>query len=345
MWQTAGQETLVALLQRSLKQGGVSHAYLLSGPAHSGKMTLAKDVARALNCGAEEAPCGECSSCRKISHDTHPDVSIISLRVADEDTKAAMSISTEQIDEMQHMANLPPFEGKCKVFIIDGAELLSITAANRLLKTLEEPSPNVVFILLTVNESMVLPTVISRCQKLDMTAMPAFAIEAALAERWGVALEQAKLLSRLAKGRLGWAVGAVENDEPLRWREEVILKMQEVISGRVEERFNYAASLAARFSQSRAAVYEVLGLWKDYWRDLLLVSTGCGDIITNIDQSCHIEKLAAGYTIEQVRGFIGSIIACEEQLGKNANPKLALEVMMLDIPGKETGSRKSAASC
>ena len=161
MWSTVGQKRALALFENSLRRGRPAHAYLLVGPAHVGKMTLARDLAMALNCQRGVPPCGECASCRRISAATHSDVQVIGLG-KNADGKQQTEIGIEDIRQMQHSANLPPFEGKCKVFIIDGAELLSIEAANCLLKTLEEPAPTVVFVLLTAKEELLPLTVVSR---------------------------------------------------------------------------------------------------------------------------------------------------------------------------------------
>jgi len=176
------------LLQQSLERKAVAHAYLLVGPSHVGKMTLALDLARALNCEAAEPPCGVCDSCQKIGAAKHADVQIIGLP-GDGDsagTKSRAEIGIDRVRQMQHSASLPPFEGRYKVFIIDGAELLSHEAANCLLKTLEEPAEKVIFILLTTNERLLLATVISRCQRLELPPLPAAEVEAALNSRWDV---------------------------------------------------------------------------------------------------------------------------------------------------------------
>ena len=182
MWELVGQSRVLSLLQRSLEQGSLAHAYLFVGPPHVGKMTMALNLAQALNCEAAEPPCGECVSCQKIASVKHADVQIIDLS-RDENSAEVENrtkISVDQIEQLQHSASLPPFEGRCKVFIIDGVELLSTGAANRLLKTLEEPVGKVVFILLTINERLLPTTIVSRCQRLELLPLAAFDVEAAL---------------------------------------------------------------------------------------------------------------------------------------------------------------------
>ncbi len=336
MWQVIGQSRATSFLKHSLETGTLAHACLLIGPPHVGKMTLALHLAQALNCDAEERPCRECPSCQKIAALNHADVQVIGL-LQNGDAAEAKLISIEQIKDLQHVASLPPFEGKEKVFIIDGAELLSIEAANRLLKTLEEPVGGVTFILLTTNEKLLPATVVSRCQRLELPPLPGPEITAALVDGFGIDHERARLLAGLSHGCPGWAIAAAGDDSLVRQRNEELDAMLAVIDADTEQRFAYANRLANRFGQNREDVYQVLELWLDYWRDLMLVKMGCHDIITNIDRKEELIGTSARYDGNRIRNFIGSIRSAGEQLRRNANPRLALEVLMLDIPGKEGG--------
>ena len=307
MWQVIGQERAVSLLQHGLEAGKLAHAYLFTGPAHVGKMTLAKNLAQALNCEAAERPCLKCPGCLKIDAMRHPDVQVIGL-LQKEDATEAKLIGIEQIEYMQHDANLPPFEGKHKVFIFDNADLLSLPAANRFLKTLEEPVPNVTFILLTVNDKQLPLTVISRCQRLELAPMSLAAETAALIEKKGLEPQRARLLAGLSHGCPEWALDAINDDSLLQ----------------------------------RGAVYRVLDLWRDFWRDLMLQKLGCDDMIINIDHKAELVEMAPiASELEQIKGVIDSIQSCAEHLRQNANTRLALEVLMLDIPIKEGGLIKA----
>jgi DNA polymerase III subunit delta' len=341
MWQVIGQGRAVSLLQQSLKAGTLAHAYLLVGPPHVGKMTLAIKLAQALNCEAAERPCLACNPCKKIAAGNHADVCVIGLGRDEEDNEAKL-IHTEQVKDMLHSASLPPFEGKHKVFIIDGAELLSIEAANRLLKTLEEPEAKVTFILLTTNDRLLPPTVVSRCQRLDMPPLPIADEARALIEKKGLDPERARLLAGLSHGCPGWALTAADDENTVQRRHEEVDRLVGVIKAGYEDRFDYVARLAARFTQNRGAVYEVLDRWLDYWRDLLLVKLGSYDTIINIDRQNELVETAGGYRLSQIKDSIESIRQTAEQLRQNVNARLALEVLMLDIPyHKEGGGVKN----
>jgi DNA polymerase-3 subunit delta' len=308
-------------------------------------MTLAVDLAAALNCGGEEPPCGQCDSCRKVLEGKHADVQVVNINSDDGtgEVKTRTEISIDQIRQVQHSANLPPFEGEYKVFIIEKAELLSIEAANALLKTLEEPESRVVFILLTTDNSLLPETVVSRCQAVEFIPVPAGEIEDLLKQSWGVEPEKARMLARLARGRPGWAISAVQDESIPEQRAEVLDGILEVLDADTEGRFTYASQLSTRFNRDRDFVYDKLDIWLDWWRDLMLVKSGLAGNITNIDRLEELKKNADGYSLSQIREFIRSIQTAGEQLRQNANPRLALDVMVLDIPGKSRGKEVTSS--
>lgn len=333
MWSIIGQSRATSLLQKGLETGSLAHAYLFVGLAHVGKMTLALNLAQAVNCTEPDAPCGKCSACQRISQGKHADVQIIGLKADGDETgtKSRSEISIEQIRNIQYSVSIPAFEGKFKVFIVDEAERLSIEAANCLLKTLEEPSNRVVFILLTVNESLLPATVISRCQRLELFPLPVVEIETALVKQWGIEPEKSRLLAHLCHGCLGWAVHATD-DAVLKQRSEQLDELTGLPDADGEERFAYAARLATLFSRDSALVQQRLELWRDWWRDLLLVKIGLKETVTNADRLPALLATADKYGLRQIREYIESIRMASRQLRQNANPQLVLEVLMLAIP-------------
>ena len=334
VWQVIGQSRTVSLLKRSLEKGTIASAYLFSGPPHVGKMTLALNLAQALNCEADESPCGECSSCQKVASAKHADVQIIGFTPAGnaDEAKTRTEIGIDQIRQVQHAASLPPFEGKYKLLIIDGADYLSTEAANCLLKTLEEPMGRVVFVLLAANNSLLPATVVSRCQRLKLLPMVAGEVEAALSNHWGIEPQKAKFLARLCHGCFGWALSAALDDNILEQRSEKLDRLVDIIITDYEERFVYAAELAGQFSQRRDLVWGILDLWLDFWRDLMLIKVGFGEAVTNIDLEATLADLAGRFSFTQIRVVIASLLSAGDELRQNANPRLVLEVLMLSIP-------------
>lgn len=327
MWQIVGQTKAITLLERSIQRGQLSHVHLFVGPPHVGKLSLAINLAQAVNCEAENAPCSECFSCRRIASGKHADIQIIGLASGEK-----REISIEQMREMQTSASLPPYEGKQKVFIIDEADLLSHEAANCLLKTLEEPLPRVIFILLTARERLLLPTIISRCQRVELRPLSFNFIEEVLHQHYEVSEQKVDLLARLSRGCLGWALLAMQDERLLQERTQRLNTLIELTHASRKQRLTYAAELASRLSKAKEEVEEVIALWVNWWRDLLLLKGGNSKFITNIDQRAILLNQAGIYSMRQIKNFIHHLQALSEQLEQNANPRLALEVLMLNMP-------------
>jgi DNA polymerase-3 subunit delta' len=331
MWQVIGQDKILSLLDYSLKTNTVAHAYLLVGPPHVGKGTLAINLAQALNCDGPELPCGQCRSCQRILEGKHADVTPIGL-----DSKTEIGI--DDIRGLQRLANLPPYEGKCKVFIIDDAEYLSTEAANSLLKILEEPPPRVVWLLLAADEERLLPTIISRCQRLELKPVPSERIQEILINFYNADGDKAKLLSQLCHGRLGWAVSALANGDMLEQRSQRIAKLVSLLTptGRsLEQRFAYAQELASQFSQNRRAGAEIMEIWLDWWRDLMLIKGGCQEAVINVDYETVLAEQAKELSLSEINGLLANLCMLQEEISKNVNPRLAWEWLMLNLPRRE----------
>jgi DNA polymerase-3 subunit delta' len=331
MWQVIGQDKILSLLDYSLKTNTVAHAYLLVGPPHVGKGTLAINLAQALNCDGPELPCGQCRSCQRILEGKHADVTPIGL-----DSKTEIGI--DDIRGLQRLANLPPYEGKCKVFIIDDAEYLSTEAANSLLKILEEPPPRVVWLLLAADEERLLPTIISRCQRLELKPVPSERIQEILINFYNADGDKAKLLSQLCHGRLGWAVSALANGDMLEQRSQRIAKLVSLLTptGRsLEQRFAYAQELASQFSQNRRAGAEIMEIWLDWWRDLMLIKGGCQEAVINVDYEIALAEQAKELSLSEINGLLANLCMLQEEISKNVNPRLAWEWLMLNLPRRE----------
>jgi DNA polymerase-3 subunit delta' len=325
MWQIIGQDKILSLLDYSLKTNAMAHAYLLAGPRHVGKGTLAINLAQALNCEGPEVPCGECRSCQRIREGKHADVTPIGL-----DSRTEISI--DDIRGLQRSANLPPYEGKCKVFIIDEAEYLSTEAANSLLKILEEPPPRVVWLLLAAEEERLLPTITSRCQRLELKPVPSERVREVLVNSYNVDADKAKLLTQLCHGRLGWALSALADCDILEQRSQRIDRLVSLLTAGLEQRFAYAQELASRFSQDRKAGAEIIENWFDWWRDLMLIKGGCQEAIINVDLKTVLKEQARGLSLSEIKESLANLGLLQEAISRNVNPRLALEWLMLNLP-------------
>lgn len=333
MWQIYGQEHIIKQIEPSLKQGRLAHAYLLVGPPRVGKMTLALSLAQSVNClQGRGAPCGDCPQCHRIAQGNHADVRVVSILQRDENGPTRTVIGIADVKEALHQVNMKPYEGDCTVIIFDGAETMSEEAANALLKVLEEPPPQVLILLLTSNEEALLSTIKSRCRRLGLLPVAREKVMERLQVEHDTSPELAERLARLSRGCLGWAINAAQDPQVLEQREADLEQIAEISQATLEERFSYAAELGNRFYRDRDSVREILFLWLSWWRDLVLIKEGAEQFVQNLDQLGQLRLQATGLTTVSIMGFIKMLQGTLEALDSNANPRLALEVLMLNLP-------------
>ena len=321
MWNVVGHSWAVNFLRQSLANKRLAHAYLFLGPPQIGKRTLALELAKALNCLAEESerPCGECLACRKIAHSTHPDVRVIKPEGG--------SLKIDQVRQLQREVALTPHEGRYRVAILTSFDRATAEASNCLLKTLEEPPPQVVLCLTAQDTSLLLPTITSRCQLLHLRPLPLETVESALVEHWGVDRKKAALLAHLSEGRLGWAVEAYQRPAILEHRESCLDSLVQLLNEPRVPRFAYAQEI----SNTPEAIPGILEMWLSWWRDLLLVHEG-NDAIMNLDRNEELATYAARYSLSQIYRALEAIRTAQQQVEGNANPRLTLEVLLLSFP-------------
>jgi DNA polymerase III subunit delta' len=339
MWQIYGQEHILKQLEPGLMQGRLAHAYLLVGPPHVGKMTLALNLAQSVNClQGPGAPCGACAQCLRIAQEHHADVRVIGVTQRNEDGPTRTVIGIGEVKEALHQAHLKPYEGACTVIIFNGAESLSEEAANALLKTLEEPPPQVLILLLTINEGALLSTIKSRCQLFCLLPVPKQQMVERLVAEHGAAPELVERVARLSRGCLGWAINALKDPQFLEQLEAEVARIKEISETGLEERFSYAAELALRFSRDRESAKGILYLWLRWWRDLMLIKEGAEEYVHHQDQLGQLRIQATQLTTLQIVRFIKTLHQTLEALDSNANARLALEVLMLGLPVIRVGS-------
>ena len=198
-----GHEITANYLRKSISEGKFPHAVIFSGEEGIGKRLAAEICAASLLCEhlKDGEPCGVCENCRLVAAKTHPDFYVVEA----EETKTTRNIKIGQIREMQSEAALRPINSDRRVIIIDGAELMNTAAANCLLKTIEEPPSQTIFILLTANRSNLLMTIRSRCITVNFDKISAEKIKNTLIQR-GMESSEAENLSIIADGSLGRAL-------------------------------------------------------------------------------------------------------------------------------------------
>lgn len=336
-WGIIGHEWAVGMLQAHLQQERLRHAYLFSGPPGVGRRTLALRLAQAINCQNPPAPaqaCGTCRACRLTERMQHPDLSI----VQSEQVGAALKI--EQVRELLHSLALAPYEARYRIALLLRFDEATTATANALLKTLEEPPPSVILLLTAENPESLEPTIVSRCEVLRLRAIPAEQVAAGLVEKWGAAPEQAHLLAHLSGGRLGYAVTLLQQPDLLEQRQDWLEDLQRLLAANRPERFKFAEKTADKLrgknpeesARERARLRQRLHTWLSFWRDVLMVVYDRPAVIRNLDWEPAIRSLGARLSAAQVLQFVAALQRSEEDFDRYVNPRLLLEVLMLDLP-------------
>ena len=249
-------------LMRSAQAGRIVHALLFTGPRGTGKKTMAELFARAVLCRgeADSRPCDACPSCKKCLSGIHPDVHSLAPE--------KNSIRVDAVRELNAALGMTAYEGGRKIAIIQRADCMTPSAQNALLKTLEEPTGETLFFLLTESPGALLPTIVSRCLQVRFRCLEVEDCAAVLARR-GVQADRAHLLAALAQGSVGRALEIdAEGEEYLRLRSNVLDAIEGL--GTAQD----VALATARIGEVKgreAAVLEVLELWA---RDLMRVQNG-----------------------------------------------------------------------
>ncbi len=314
-----GHDRIIEVLRRSLRCGKTAHSYLFEGVPGCGRKKTALTLVQALFCTtlADDA-CGTCPSCRKIESGNHPDIHQIAPLPDKRD------ISIEQLREMQHILSLRPYEAPRKICIIDPAERMSVSAANSLLKTLEEPPGNALIILLTENAGMLLSTVRSRCQLVRFAPLsPEHVLS--LLERSGMSPDAAALIAPMSGGSLQRAQ-ELDNEALAARRETVLSRVDQLDIRHIASVFDASEEL----SGNRDATLELLDMLLSFFRDAVHLGAGSGDIV-NRSLRTAIESIATRRSFPRNLELLERIYETRRDVQRNANPKLALDHLFMTM--------------
>ncbi len=328
-WDLIGHEWAVEWLRRDLEQQRLRHAYLFTGPSGSGKRTLVAQFAQALLCSAGAPPCGQCRACQLAARGVHPDLLTVAPILSGKKVRTD-KIKIEPVRQLIYDLSLKPVEARRRVARLLDFDAANPEAMNACLKTLEEPPGDAILLVTAESPDALLPTLVSRCEVLELRPLPTALVQDALITRWLVPRAQAELLARLSGGRLGWAVRLHAEPEALEERQQRLEDLRRLLGGSRVDRFAYADRLAREGPSDR--IQGVLDLWASFLRDVLLRAALTDLPVVNIDRLTDIERVAQAVTPEQARLRIAALQRTRDQLAKNINTRLALEVLLLDWP-------------
>lgn len=319
-----GHDWAIDLLERAIETQTLPQSILFTGMPQVGKATLALSLAMALNCVADEKPCGECVPCRKILDGNHTDVLVFDTG----DTSASETIKIAQIRALQHDLSLRPHASLYKIAVLTDFDRATTSAANALLKMLEEPPAHVILLLTARATSQLLPTIVSRCQVINLRPLPAVQIQHLLTQTFHAPAAKARQLSHLAHGRPGWAVRALTQPELLTARRAWLDDMIAVLKKGPAARLIYADTLA----KQNQTPTDVLDLWLTWWRDVLLAHHNISSHIINVDTEEIVQRVAQQLNQSQITAAIEQLKTTLRNFDFNVNKRLNYEVLLLNMP-------------
>jgi DNA polymerase-3 subunit delta' len=276
-----------------------------------------------------------------IQRNAHPDVRLVRraperrmISMRPPSAPGPLREYTDNVFFIQSDAQLKPVMGRWKVYIIVNAEELAEDAGDRLLKTIEEPPPFVIFLLTAIERGAVLPTIASRCQEIRLRPSARAELAAALV-RSGTDADRAEQLAALAGGRQGWAVIAARDTSVFETQQAYTRQLVEALNGSRLTRLLRARALSERWLSQPEVVRETLRVWMSWWRDVLLLQLGLLDRIVHLEPSEQeaLRRIAERTDRATARRAAADVQQTLADLDTNVNPRLALDLLLLRLPG------------
>ena len=349
--EVAGQKHIVKTLKNALATNKIAHAYLFCGPRGTGKTTMAKLFAKALNCQEGVGHiCNKCSDCVEITNGSHPDVIEID---------AASNNGVEQVRDLIDKVNYLPIEGKYKVYIIDEVHMMTTSAFNALLKTIEEPPAHVIFILATTEPHNILPTILSRCQRYDFTKVSDADIEERIVEileKEGIEYDKdaVRAIIALADGGVRDALSILDQvlafsgntlnvDDVyslfgLASKEDKISFIKFIANGDVTRALARINAFAEGGVDLKRLTAELLEILKDV---LILKKTKSEDELTTLSEE-EAEDLSATLSMKQVNEMIGAFLRAQIDFKTAPNVKTMFDIVILKLCTSDDSEEEKA---
>lgn len=315
-----GHEKVIEVLKRALENNTISHSYLFEGEEGLGKKRVAFAFAKALLCIEEQSqPCNTCSSCLKFQGGNHPDFFLI-------DSEKGL-IKKEEIESLIKNITRAPFESERKIFIIDDSDKMNSQGKNALLKTLEEPPSYVNIILISSNTNHLLPTILSRVQRIKFYPVEATKIVKHLVDEYGKFQEEAGFIAEFSKGSVGKSIDLSSSEDFFKKRDEIIKIIDSLLKGDKTKVF----SSMEFFNDNKEEIEELLDIFLFWFRDLVIYKEiGESQLIINKDKLEYLSSQSF-MKFNKIHDIINKIQETKEDIGRNVNYQLSIETMLLNI--------------
>jgi len=332
-WPLVGNNHIIEFLAKSISNDKVAGSYIFCGPDNLGKTSLAKYFANSLVCqnknkGEGLLPCVECPACQQAAKGIHGDIHLIKK---DKDKK---NISIEQIREFIRMLGLASFLNSYKIGIIKHAEILSIEAANALLKTLEEPKVQVVIILVTSDIEALPATIVSRSQILKFNPVKFNIIYDYLIKEYQAKRSSAKDLSHLCLGRPALAVKFLQDKEFF----NSYIDRAQVFAQFSEQDINQRITAVEKLigvkptgQESVRIANRIIEIWQGIVRDLLLLEFDQNNLVQHLSLADQLNKIKTKFKIGDLLNLSKALRQAEIYLSANVSPKLVLENVAIAV--------------
>jgi len=320
-----GQEDAVERMRRALASGRLAHAYLFVGPDGVGKRLFARELTKTLMCDRSDTDaCDECRSCQLVESGNHADVHWVER----EEGKKLLSI--DEIRKLQRTISRKAVEHKAKVFIVEEAHRMSQNAANCFLKTLEEPPPDSLLILIASTLDPLPETIVSRCHLVRFRPIPREIVQSYICEHGNVSREAAPEIAAMCEGSLGRAFALIEAEahELRKWLRERLAGLDaEQSIDLARQMLDFVAGKAANTEARRRAVQQALDVLLTIYRDRF--------VLANADEPPMLYGLRAADASPpppaDLEETIGAVMEAKEAIEANASPLLTLQNMFINL--------------
>ena len=318
-----GHEKIIEHLQNAIKLDKASHAYILNGPDKSGKMMLANAFAMALQCekhGIEG--CMECHSCKQAASRNHPDIIYLTHEKVN-------TISVSDIrEQINQKAAEKPYSSKYKIYIVDEAEKMNQQAQNALLKTIEEPPSFVIILLLTTNADSFLPTILSRCIRLNLMPVPDEKVRGYLMEHYEIPDYQADISAAFAQGNVGKAISLASSESFKEMKDSAVQLMKRLKDIDVYE-MGEAVKQIGEYKLSINDYFDIMMVW---YRDVLMYKATM-DIngLVFKEHVYDIKHQASRSSYHGIERILKALEKAKLRLSANVNFDLVIELLLLTI--------------